>query len=67
MAAFVCVAIIAGGVFSVRIVPAMGVAFMLLGFGPLLAPEISRDLFLGAGFGGLHIIFGWLIYRRYGG
>ena len=61
------VAIIAGGVFSVRIVPAMGAAFMLLGMGPLLAPEIARDLFLGAGFGGLHIVFGWLIYRRHGG
>ncbi len=61
------VAIIAGGVFSVRIVPAMGVAFMLIGMGPLLAPGIARDLFLGAGFGGLHIVFGWLIYRRHGG
>jgi hypothetical protein len=61
------VAIIAGGVFSARIVPAMGVAFMLLGLGPLVAPEIARDIYLGAGFGLLHIGFGWRIYRRYGG
>jgi len=61
------VAIIAGGVFSVRIVPAMGLAFMVLGLGPLVAPEVGRDIYLGAGFGLLHIGFGWLIYRRYGG
>jgi hypothetical protein len=61
------VAVIAGGVFSVRIVPAMGAAFMLLGVGPLVAPEVPRDLYLGVGFGGLHIVFGWLIYRRHGG
>jgi hypothetical protein len=61
------VAVVSSGVFSVRVVPAMGVAFMLLGAGPLVAPWIARDVFLGAGFGGLHIIFGWLIYRRHGG
>lgn len=61
------VAVIAGGVFSVRIVPAMGAAFMLLGLGPLVWPQAARDLYLGAGFGGLHIVFGWLIYRRHGG
>ena len=61
------VAVIAGGVFSVRIVPAMGAAFMVLGLGPLVGPEVGRDLYLAAGFGGLHVIFGWLIYRRHGG
>lgn len=61
------VAVIAGGVFSVRIVPAMGAAFMVLGLGPLIGPQVGRDIYLGAGFGGLHIVFGWLIYRRYGG
>ncbi|HNY39819.1 MAG TPA: hypothetical protein PKJ41_05475 [Bryobacteraceae bacterium] len=61
------VAVIAGGVFSARIVPAMGVAFMLLGLGPLVAPQVPRDVYLCAGFGLLHIGFGWRIYRRYGG
>jgi hypothetical protein len=61
------VAVIAGGMFSVRVVPAMGLAFMLLGAGPLVAPEVPRDVYLGAGFGGLHVVFGWLIYRRHGG
>lgn len=61
------VAVIAGGVFSVRIVPAMGAAFMVLGLGALVAPQLGRDIYLGAGFGLLHIGFGWLIYRRHGG
>lgn len=61
------VAVIAGGVYSVRIVPAMGAAFMVLGVGPLVVPEAPRDLYLGVGFGVLHIVFGWLIYRRHGG
>ena len=60
-------AIVNGGAFSVKIVPAMGVCFMVLGAAALLAPDRFDDAFMAAGFGGLHLIFGWIIARRYGG
>lgn len=60
-------AVMAGGSFSVRIVPAMGAAFLALGFLALVTPDTLRDLPLAAGFGGLHLIFGYWIARKYGG
>lgn len=59
-------AIAAAGAFSVRILPALGFSFMAVGTVAFLAPAASGWL-LGVGFGGLHIVFGAVIARRYGG
>ena len=59
--------ITAGGAFSVRVVPMMGMSFLALGTVATLAPAGWTDALLAAGFGGFHILFGCIIARRYGG
>jgi hypothetical protein len=59
--------VVTGGAFSVRIVPLMGLCFMVLGTVALFCPTPWGNAFLGSGFGGIHILFGMVIAREYGG
>ena len=58
---------VAAGAFSIRVVPLMGLCFMVLGAVALFSPWNWDNALLAAGFGGLHIIFGAVIARNYGG
>jgi len=59
--------VVTGGAFSIRLVPLMGLCFMVLGAVALFCPWSWGNAFLAAGFGGFHIIFGAIIARNYGG
>ena len=60
-------AVVTGGAFSIRVVPLMGLCFIVLGTVALFCPTNWSNALLAAGFGGLHIIFGAVIARNYGG
>ncbi|MEP6847889.1 MAG: hypothetical protein ABI999_03470 [Acidobacteriota bacterium] len=60
-------AVVCGGAFSVRVVPVMGWCFMALGAIAFALPISYGNLMMAASFGMLHIIFGLVIARRYGG
>jgi len=60
-------AFVSSGAFSIRVVPVMGVCFMLLGCAAAVVPFNVANVMLGCGFGGLHVVFGLIIARRFGG
>jgi hypothetical protein len=63
--------IVAGGSHSVRPIPIMGAGFMAVGVAALLAPSAWNtawgNVWMALGFGGLHVIFGAIIWRKHGG
>jgi hypothetical protein len=59
--------VITGGAFSVRVVPMMGVSFMIVGAIALFSGLTWGNWWMAIGFGGLHILFGGIIARRHGG
>lgn len=58
---------VSSGAYSIPVVPVMGVCYMLLGVAACFASAAAANALLGVGFGGLHVIFGFVIARRYGG
>jgi hypothetical protein len=60
-------AVVSGGSFSVRVVPMMGVCFIVLGAAALVSPASWGNGYMMGGFGGLQIVFGLIIARKYGG
>ncbi len=61
------VGVISAGAFSVPVVPVMGLCFMAAGVVAVFFPPAWDNAVMAAGFGGLHILFGFIIARRYGG
>jgi hypothetical protein len=61
------VAVVSGGVYSVKVVPIMGICFMVIGSIALVTPFEWANWCMAAGFGGLQIICGAVIAWRYGG
>ena len=59
--------LLAGGAFSIRLVPVMGACFLALGVATALAPPALGPAAMVAGFGGLHVAFGLLVARGHGG
>ena len=60
-------AVVCGGSFSVRAVPIMGWCFIALGAVAFALPSNYGNLMMGATFGLVHVIFGAIIAKKYGG
>jgi hypothetical protein len=60
-------AVVCGGAFSVRVIPVMGWCFMACGAAAFAMPAGYGNWMMAASFGLLHIVFGAVIARRYGG
>ena len=60
-------AVVCGGAFSVRAVPVMGWCFIALGTVVFFLPAGFGNSMMALSFGVLHVIFGLIIARRFGG
>jgi hypothetical protein len=60
-------AVVTGGSYSVRAVPIMGWCFIALGAIAFFLPANTGNLMMTLGFGLLHMVFGLVIARKYGG
>lgn len=60
-------AVVCGGAYSVRAVPVMGWCFIALGAMAFVLPTNYGNLMMAASFGVLHIVFGAIIAKKYGG
>jgi len=60
-------AVVTGGAFSVRLIPVMGWLFIASGALAFALPSFYGNYLMAASFGLMHIVFGAIIARRYGG
>ena len=60
-------AVVTGSVVSIPVVLALGLCLMAAGLLALVSPPQLGDVWLGAGFGLLQIVFGVHIWRKHGG
>lgn len=60
-------AVVCGGAFSVKVVPVMGWCFITLGAIAFFLPVNAGQIMMAVSFGVLHIIFGAIIGRKFGG
>ena len=60
-------AVVTGGAYSVKAVPIMGWIFIALGLAAVFVPTNYGDVLMGLGFGAMHVVFGLIIARRFGG
>jgi hypothetical protein len=60
-------AVVCGGSFSVKPVPLMGWLFMAVGAAAFFLPAAYGNWLMAASFGVLHIAFGFVIGRKFGG
>jgi hypothetical protein len=59
--------VVTGGSFSVKAVPIMGWCFIAVGTIAFFLPTDYGNLLMAIGFGVLHIVFGFIIGRKFGG